>query len=372
MKTALSFSFLLLINLLFAIKYAERITGWYPAVAVAVVALQAGFYYGRHRMASILEHLKIGPALYPVGFMVAAAGLFTLIGKETLAVDRWSVIESFWDMHFAGGYAYDARSFDNNPPGPMPFYFILNLPFHLMGETGWFALVGVVLLFFMLRGRGLRHMVFLQLALGAWLWWEIASRSNVFTNGVLVLGAMVFFFRYYNKTAVQSLLFGCLFGLVLSTRSVFLIPLLCMGIFAWKNGRLDFCQVLLMAFSALLVFAATFLPFVSGHWDRFGEANPFIVQSTFLLPFGYTVFFVLMAAVAGWLCKNEDDVFFSSGLLLFATILCYLSYTVWRVGFSEAFFGSAADISYFILCIPFALWYVSLREPADKRTGRRA
>ena len=63
---------------------------------------------------------------------------------------RWSVITSFWDSYFATEYAYFAKSFAGNPPGPMPFYFIMALPFYLIGELGFLSIIGLLLFYWLM------------------------------------------------------------------------------------------------------------------------------------------------------------------------------------------------------------------------------
>jgi len=71
-------------------------------------------------------------SLILTAYFIFSIFLFRLIPQETLNVDRFSVITSFWDSYFNWEYVYFAKSFHGNLPGPMPFYFILALPFYLV------------------------------------------------------------------------------------------------------------------------------------------------------------------------------------------------------------------------------------------------
>jgi hypothetical protein len=86
--------------------------------------------------------------------------------------------------------------------------------------------------------------------------------------------------------------------------------------------------------------------------------NPFLIQSSALVPFEYTLLFILIAFITGIYCKSIKDIYFFSGLVLFISIVIYFLYHINLVGFKNTFFGSDADISYFILCTPFSLFYV--------------
>ena len=151
---------------------------------------------------------------------------------------------------------------------------------------------------------------------------------------------------------------GILIGLIISTRNVFVIPFIIAFIYSLKNSKITFKQFALLGLLSLTTFLLTFLPFVWNHFEDFKVMNPFIVQSTFLVPFQYTLLFICMSVIVGFLCKTTSDVYFYSGLVLFASITIYYCYYFALIGFHETFFESIADISYFILCIPFCMFYL--------------
>lgn len=74
---------------------------------------------------------------------------------------------------------------------------------------------------------------------------------------------------------------------------------------------------------ALVGFSETFLSFVFSFWDDFKIMNPFLIQSSFLVPIYYSISFVLMAILFAFFVKSIDDRFFYSGLSLFLSILIY-------------------------------------------------
>ena len=117
-------------------------------------------------------------------------------------VDRWSVIASFWDNYFNGKYVYFAQSFDGNYPGPMPFYFILALPFYIIGELGIFSVLGIFVFMFLMKNKknsNITSMYFILTASSIFYIWEVCSRSNIFINGVLILYSIICFFKNYQK-----------------------------------------------------------------------------------------------------------------------------------------------------------------------------
>jgi hypothetical protein len=288
-----------------------------------------------------------------------------VVPKESLNVDRWSVISSFWHNYFNNEYVYFAKSFGNNYPGPMPFYFILALPFYLIGELGLFSFSGIVL--FVLFTKKLEmpfnysSISFLLIATSLFFNWEIFSRSNLFINGCLILISIVCFFEKYKKELSSNLIFGIIFGLLISTRNVFVIPYIIAFLFALRTKKIDLQNTFYIGITAIVAFGATFLPFVWSHFEDFKLMNPFIVQ-TFLMPSKYIFLFILIAVILSFFCKKETDIYFYSGLTLFLTILFYFGYTIFNYGFNSSFYENIADISYFILCMPFVIYHLFINE----------
>ncbi|GHV35679.1 hypothetical protein FACS1894178_5780 [Bacteroidia bacterium] len=75
------------------------------------------------------------------------------------------------------------------------------------------------------------------------------------------------------------------------------------------------------------------------------------------MPFGYTLIFIALAVVFGFICKKPTDVYFTIALDLFLCILTYSIYHICKIGLNVAFIGNIVDISYFLLCIPFVLLF---------------
>ena len=83
--------------------------------------------------------------------------------------------------------------------------------------------------------------------------------------------------------------------------------------------------------------------------------NPFIIQSTFLIPFEYTLLSIVLAFISSFFVKSFGDAILCIGVNLFISILIYCIYLIIERGFYEAYLDSVIDISYFIFCIPFLL-----------------
>lgn len=363
MKQYISFFLFLCVSSLFLYKYLERFTEY----SVIVSGFFCGFYillWKKEKWFRISS--RYAEVVLMGAFVIGSFLLWKKIPVETLNVDRWSVISSFWDSYFKGEYAYFAKSNVGNPPGPMPFYFLLALPFYLLGELGGLAVTGVLLVYgllLLLKVKKQTRMLVLLLVLSSGFnVWEVISRSNVFFNAVLVLGSLVYILGRREFDLKALLYSGILVGLLISTRNVFIISYIISFLFLWRTGVIKFGQLVLLGCTGLIVFTLTFIPVVYGHWDDFERMNPFIVQSTFLIPLEYTLLFIGLAVASSLLCKSSYDVYFYNALVLFVSILVYMVYHIFNSGFHDAFTRSIVDISYFIFCMPFALWMLTVEN----------
>ena len=364
----------LVVNLTFLIKYLSRATAYYLPVALLITAICAAIWHYRFSLNQWLEKRRyLNPGLI-VALVIVASVVFAKIPYQSLNVDRWSVITSFWDNYFSGEYVYFAKSNFGNPPGPMPFYYVLALPFYAVGELGYFSLLGIVVFVLLLRfarvPKAQRTVCILLICLSSCYLWDVVCRSNVFLNGSLVLFSLLFLFRSIETKRSHTLVVnGIIIVLLLSTRNVFVIPYIVAFLYLLRSGQLNFAQVFKIGIVATLTFVLTFLPFVYNHMADFMVMNPFVIQSSFLMPLGWSLGCIALSLLGYFVVKNPSDVYFFSGIILFVTIVLHFVYQSLVYDFHEAFFNSRADISYFILCVPFLLYY-ALSYPMAPRTNQ--
>lgn len=361
-KKNISLFIFLFVNFIFSAKYVSRITSYYLPLSFLITSIYFLVWQNRLVITKIIKPSTKLNYFIVILLIIASSIAFKLLPAEQLNVDRWSVITSFWDNYFNSKYVYFAKSNLNNPPGPMPFYFILALPFYFISELGYFSILGCILFFILLRyskvALPIQTIVLLLLTSSVFFVWEVICRSNIFLNGVLVVMVIHQLFQIKTFTLKNYIFIGTLIGLSISTRNVFIIPFLIAFLFGLHKKIVTFKQTLVIVSLSTLIFALTFLPFVWNHSNDFKQMNPFLIQSSALMPFILTIPFLLFAAFSSILCKTIMDVYYYSGLTLLLTILGYFSYHIVIDGFNNTFFESAADISYFILCVPFSLFYL--------------
>lgn len=361
-KTRISFFLFIAVNFLFTIKYIERITPYYLIVAIIYSLFCISIWKYRKTLTSFLSKFRFINSILIVLFILVFTLLFIKIPQETLKVDRWSVISSFWNNYFSDKYVYLATSHMGNYPGPMPFYYILALPFYLLGELGYFSLLGIIAFLSLLKFDKIsvsnQTITVVLLCSSVFFLWEVISRSNIFLNGSLVLFSILYLFKSIEKNTRCFILWnGILIGLMLSTRNVFVIPYIITFLYLLKCKAISIKQTFFLGIVAILTFVSTFIPFIYNHIEEFKTMNPFIIQSDYLMPQYLTFICVAVSSLFVFLIRSKEDTYFYSGIALFMTISVYFVYHLLQSGFAEAFFHSRIDISYFILSMPFLVYY---------------
>ena len=300
-KINISLFIFILINFIFCIKYLCRITSYYLIISVAIVFIYLIIWRYKNFLKNLPINLSTLNIILLFAFICGSFFIFNLVSAESLNVDRWSVITSFWNCYFNNQYVYFAKSNVGNSPGPMPFYFILALPFYYLGEMGWFSVMGIILFYILLKYAKTSK---LNLTIGLILisssvfyLWEVTSRSNIFINSSLVLFVLYYYLSREKLDTKNIFSAGLLIGLSLSTRNVLIIPFITAFVYQLKKRLVNPKQFIVLGFISISTFVVTFIPFVYNHYEDFKIMNPFIIQSSALVPFEYTLMFLILAFI---------------------------------------------------------------------------
>jgi hypothetical protein len=346
-----------LANALFFMKYSSRVVGLYgvPAGAYLLFVLVSLFLFH-----GTLDRIGRQKAVFTaLAFAFAAAVILAMrhVAPSSLNVDRFSAIAAFDDNLIHGRFPYAARTHLGHPVSGFPGLFLLLLPFHLLGDPGYFQ-IPAFLLFCLLAWRtdlsGGKKTALLLLAGTAPIFlWECMVRSELFGNMALLIAALLWLEGKRGKggllTAAAA---GLLAGLFLSTRGIVLVPLMLYFI-RFLKGRGARSWVVCLGAAAATA-AIIFLPFY--FWDptAFLANNPFKIQSGYI-PSGLLLAVLLLTALLGFTIRTWDGFLLTSGYILFGTIAVVFCLNLLETGFSEAVFKSGFDLSYFQFSAPFLL-----------------
>lgn len=363
-KLRVAYSIVLFVNLLFSIKYLSRFSdlGVYLAFVLLVVQLLLIVYCERKCVSR--KAVKYFSYFFILILITSAILCHYFINLEHINVDRWSVINSFLTELFNGNYPYLAKSHLGNYPGPMPVYFALALPFYAIGELSLLSILGyIIFIFILLKNNKLSsksETLILLLFTSLFVYWEIVTRSNIFSFSVFIfLVLRLFLSLEKNKYTKKFFLSAVLTGLLLSTRSVFILAYIIIFLSSFIRGEIKLKSLFIYTTVSFLAFLFTFLPFLVFYKNEFFLMNPFIIQSSIVIPQAYVFVFVFISIVLSFIVKNNLDKYFYIGISLFISIAIYFVYHTIGHDLGKVFLENGlVDISYFIFCVPFLYYFI--------------
>jgi hypothetical protein len=353
-KPVFALIILAIINALFTYKYGARFNQhpFIITVLYSLIFLGIPFFMGL-----IPAKLVKMPVVYVMIGLYCAADIyyFSTTDPMKLNVDRWSVITSFWDFLLSGKFPYLAKSHMGNAPGPFPFYFLLALPFYLIHQIGYLSLVGWLLtLLYMLRNKNASvntrtAVVFLAL-ISTSLIWELTTRSTMLINGILVFMYTDFLLKRKSFSNKDLIIAGIAGGLLLSTRSLAVIPYIMVFTFLFLKEK-KWKELFTIGLIIVSTFLLTLVPFILWDYRLFMKYNPITLQGSFL-PDIILVGYMIACFIAGLLIKSKESINFFCGLMLFGVVAIYFIDKGITVG-PAAYMDNIIDISYFIFAMPY-------------------
>ena len=125
------------------------------------------------------------------GITIFSIVIFQIIPVQNIRVDRWEMIQIFWDAVHQGIYPYAVHSPEGNYPGPMPIYFLLSYPFYLIQEIGWMSILAIWLLYFYIKNKKITKekntLIFILILSSITIYYEIITRSTILFNSIIFL-----------------------------------------------------------------------------------------------------------------------------------------------------------------------------------------
>ena len=131
MQHFISIALFITINILFYFKYMYRYSFPLAILSICLYGLFIYFSYGLYKKGKFVNSQIIG-FIALVLVSIASGVVLHEVPKDSLRIDRWEMIQLFWDSALDGIYPYGVHSAKGNYPGPMPFYYIIAYPFYLV------------------------------------------------------------------------------------------------------------------------------------------------------------------------------------------------------------------------------------------------
>ena len=374
MKAAkyISIALFVLINVLFVDKYSTRVTEWHAVVSAVYALLMIGVIWIIPYLLKRLLHPKRWMWLGVGGLILAGIGIQYAIDPMGLQVDRWSAIHHFLDGMLEGIYPYGQQTHLGGYGSPFPVWQILHLPFYALGNVGLsiFVVLGIyIFTLWKIYGNQVGLVATILLLLSPAIWYEIAVRSDLITN-IMLVAILVEWLMYYRvDIGKQTVALGILAGLLLSTRLVAVIPLAVVYGYAFlKLGWKKQCLFLGVVAS---VFALTMLPFVfwQGSTLLFFEYNPFVLQTRQGSMLALGLFAVIAIGITLYQKENLGMRHIVTGGLLTCLVVIAFVEKMWIEHAWNALYTSMFDITYLSVALPF--YIIAISQIKGTRAGHK-
>lgn len=356
-KLSVAESLFILINVLFVAKYSMRVSELLALVATLLVCV---FYYVLLRF--FIPYLYRSKRFVWCFCLLALTGMLVLqyaIDPYAIQVDRWSALHFPIRNLLSGIYPYTASTHLGGNASPFPVWQILHVPFYLMGNVGlsFFAVIAIFIWScFKVQGRKKTLVVCMLLCSSVAVWYEVAVRSDLITNFLLLAAIINLVFHRMNLqwTDKQRWWIACAVGLLTSTRILVLIPitLLLLPYFI----KMRWHKQIAVALLAVAIFALTFAPFALWDWQEFYcfQNNPWALQ-TRQGNFSDFILFIPFAVFLSMNHKGEARRYFRNVAVMLVVFIFVTFVHNMYIGENWDLFSSTYDITYFSTAIPFCL-----------------
>lgn len=382
-----AFVWIVFVNMVFIVKYAGRTislsVGLVSAIAYAVVMIVGYRKYdilrgkiSLHGLSS--DNTKSSSSRYSNVWKLLCAivvilwlALLYFIPKETLNVDRWLMVQTFWDNIKSGVYPYIPR-YNQNIPSQLPVYHILAYPFYAIGEVGLLS-VSVFVCFILFLSRRLQTictvirtseilsiLIMTMMVLPAF-WWEASTRSTIIINSMLgaIVADIVLRLRANTQWFHYVVMSGLLCGALCSTRISMAFPMAVSIIYSARrtskrtvSSTLDYGALFMIGVTALSVVLLCTVPLYLWKPTDALLYNPLAVQSQFA-PQWFSLLLLGLSIGAGLKAKSEFEAHILSGYILLIMIIPHLINMLLLYGWEFSLYGNAFDISYFLQSLPY-------------------
>lgn len=348
-----------IINVFFCIRYTLRISIPIAIITTSIYLIISSLIWLIYKCNYSLSKNKIFIVLGL--FIIICCVAIYFIPIESIRVDRVEMINIFWDNVLNGEYPYGTGgSINGNRPAGWPIFFILCYPFYLFKTYVLIPIFSILILLFIFfkKNPQTTGIITLMIVTSPAFYWEIICRSTIFFNATIFILWFISLANI-NKNVFRFYFSAVLGGLLLSTRSVLILPIFIYIIYALRC-ELSFYKSAKWCSCLFFTFLISNLPLLFYGIDSVSFVNPFIIQSSFLLPFNFTVIFAIISLIPAILCKSFTQTIFYCGISLFIMFFGYIIYNLITFGLEYCiYFG--CDISYFLFSVPF-FFYILLED----------
>lgn len=355
------------VNLLFVTKYSYRIVGlWCIAMAVVLCALYVLCF--KYAVPFILKKQNWYKFVFAflICVMCLELCLQYYVNPYSINVDRWSALYFPIQNLLNGTYPYGAHTHLGGYASPFPVWLVVHIPFYLCGNVGlsFFAFLAFFLFsVYKIQGKEYSLLCFFLIAISPAILYEVLVRSDLIGNILLMVALINIVVNKINENWFEKyyLVVACIFGLLMSTRLVCIIPV---GMLLFPFFfKIDKGKQLLFVFMSVLVFVLTFVPFVLMDWDSFWhfKFSPWMLQTRQGNISDFILFIPLFIYLSLKWNKQEVLYYRNVAIMLFAFVGITFLHNMCTSGQFDLFSG-AYDITYFTMSVPFCILSIALQQ----------
>lgn len=361
----ISITLFILINVLFVDKYTARVTEWHAIISIAYALFTLGVVFALPQLLKRIHHPKRWLWLLACGLILTGVGIQYAIDPMHLQVDRWSAIHYFLDGMLEGTYPYGQQTHLGGYGSPFPVWQVLHMPFYALGNVGLsiFIILGLYIFsVWKIYGNHIGLVTIVLLLLSPAIWYEIAVRSDLITNIMLVAIIVEWLMYYHIELGKQIVTLGILVGLLLSTRLVAVIPLAV--VYGYAFLKLGWKKQCLFIGVVATIFVLTILPFIfwEGSTLLFFEYNPFVLQTRQGSMLALGLFAVIAIGITIYQKGNLRMRHFVTGGLLNCLVVIAFVEKMYIEHAWNALYSSMFDITYLSVALPFYIIAISKFE----------
>ena len=271
-------------------------------------------------------------------------------------VDRWSAIANPIQYLLHGQFPYMAKTHLGGNASPFPIWLIFHIPFYLLNNVGLSEIFTALLFAYSIKvlyGHQAAIKSIILLALCINLWYEVAVRSDLISNFLLLATFINYLQAYHINLKNNPWTLAICVGVWLSTRLSVAFPLF---ILMFPNYIcLKWQKQILIPLLIISIFSLTFLPLII--WDAeelFGATNnPFSLQFRQGSPTA-TIILLLIALTMSvtWKNKYNQLLLYAGIILMLIPIISYGQSMYIHDNWTDIF-QSVYDITYIDAAIPF-------------------
>ena len=349
----------IIVNALFVAKYSARVI---PCGFKALTLATMLFHY--LLLVDILPRFRSAKAYVPA-IIVGLLGICTMVCLQytidpyDIRVDRWSALHNPIANLLAGKYPYLASTHLGGYASPFPVWQFFHVPFYLLGNVGLsFFMVSALFFYSIYRFQGGRALsiALLLTTFSPAIWYEVAVRSDLITNMLLVATGVNFVIHKISVQWLQrhTVSVAVVIGLLACTRIVSLLPIAIL-LFPYYI-KSDLKRQVMLPLCFVVTFVLTFLPFVL--WNSFEffhfEHNPWSLQTRQGNGIDFLLFIPLGIYLSLQWRGDHINYYRNTILLLSIFVATTFIHNMVESGNYELF-SSTYDITYFSTALPFCI-----------------